>query len=54
MVLERLNSDGYLQNMGAGMLVRSFSRLTTAAVLVATALLFAGPFFLTLISPCIR
>lgn len=35
------------------MLVRSFVRLTTAAVVVAAALLFAVPFIFTLISPFI-
>jgi hypothetical protein len=41
------------RNMEAGMLVRSFVRLTTAAVVVAAALLFAVPFIFTLISPFI-
>jgi hypothetical protein len=41
------------RNMGAGMLIRSFARLTTAAVVVAAALLFAVPFLFALISPFI-
>jgi hypothetical protein len=35
----------------AAMLLRSFMRLTTAAVVVIAALLFAGPFILALIAP---
>jgi hypothetical protein len=39
--------------MEAGMLLRSFARLTTAAVVVIVALLFAIPFVFALISPFI-
>ncbi len=35
------------------MLSRSFERLTTAAIVVAAALLFAGPFLLALLAPFI-
>ena len=41
------------QNMEAGMLFRSFERLTTAAVVVTVVLLFAVPFVLALASPFI-
>jgi hypothetical protein len=43
----------YQLNMEAGMLLRSFVRLSTAAIVVAAALLFAGPFLLALIVPFI-
>jgi hypothetical protein len=39
--------------MEAGMLMRSFLHLTSAAIVVAVALLFAGPFLLALIAPFI-
>lgn len=39
------------QNMEAGMLLRSFVRLTTATIVVAMSLLLAAPFFLLLASP---
>jgi hypothetical protein len=39
--------------MEAGMLIRSFARLTTAAIVIAAALLFAGPFLLALLAPFI-
>ena len=35
------------------MLICSFARLTTAAIVLAAALLFAGPFLLALIAPFI-
>ena len=35
------------------MLIRSFARLTTAAIVIGAALLFAGPFFLALLAPFI-
>ena len=41
------------QSMEAGMLFRSFARLTTTAVVVTVVLLFAVPFILTLITPFI-
>jgi hypothetical protein len=40
-------------HMGAGMLFRSFERLTTAAILVTVVLMFAVPFVLTLVAPFI-
>jgi hypothetical protein len=39
------------KHMEAGMLIRSFVRLTTATIVVIAALLFAGPFILALIAP---
>jgi hypothetical protein len=41
------------QHMEAGMLFRSFERLTTAAVLVTVVLMFAVPFVLALVAPFI-
>ena len=41
------------RNMEAGMLIRSFVHLTTAAVVVTAALLFATPFLLALMAPFI-
>jgi hypothetical protein len=44
---------GNQQNMEAGMLLRSFVRLTTATIVVALSLLLAVPFFLAVASPFI-
>jgi len=40
-------------NTEAGMLLRSFARLTTATIVVAVVVLLAVPFFLALASPFI-
>ena len=40
-------------HMEAGMLFRSFERLTTAAILVTVVLMFAVPFVLALVAPFI-